>query len=148
MGMLTKLNECKSRIIEHKFRGCWTLIETILHLICLVDAWHSNNSWAVVWWNVYVPWSSWWGMTRWFYSSHIRLVESSLEWMISTLKIQSQTLIIPLRKTPQRCDQGSCEHCSLWSNPKVAYNLPWLNLRGSVLVIVEPPPTSEKQTEL
>jgi hypothetical protein len=52
-------------------------------------------------------------MTRWFCSSHIRLVEQFSRVNDINAQIQSQTLIIPLRKNPQGCDQGSYEHCSL-----------------------------------
>jgi hypothetical protein len=94
-------------ITEHRNGGCWTLTETILQLVCLDDAWHSKKSWAAAWWNVSGPWSSWWGMTPSYCSSHITHVEISLEYMVSTLNTQSQTLTIPESKTLELCEQGS-----------------------------------------
>jgi hypothetical protein len=46
-------------------------------------------------------------MTLCFPSSHISHVESSHEWMVSTLNTQSQTLTIPVSKTLELCEQGS-----------------------------------------
>jgi hypothetical protein len=89
MGKLTKLRIFKSRIIEHKFWGCWELTETVLNLICLVDAWYSSNCWATGWWNVSEPWSSYWGMTHKF---DLLRVPSTQILDISLISIISQIL--------------------------------------------------------